>query len=87
TRINDQLFISINGSEHIKNTLLHLFRDVRKLNPEITSAQQIRQSTITHWLKIHNLRQVQYMAGHKWVSSTECYQANNLEDLQTRLDK
>lgn len=87
TRINDQLFISINGSEHIKNTLLHLFRDVRKLNPNITSAQQIRQSTITHWLKIHNLRQVQYMAGHRWVSSTERYQANNLEDLQTRLDK
>jgi len=87
TRIENQLFISINGSEHIKNSLLHLFRDIKKINPSITNAKQIRQSAITHWLKNYNLRQVQYMAGHKYVSSTERYQANNLEGLQTRLEK
>jgi integrase/recombinase XerD len=87
TRINDQLFVSINGSEHIKNSLLHLFRDVRKINPNIINAVQIRQSVITHWLKNHNLRQVQYMAGHKYVSSTERYQTNNLENLQSKLEQ
>ena len=61
-RIENQLFISINGSENIKNSLLHLFRDVKKINPNITNAKQIRQSTITWWLKHYNLRQVQYMA-------------------------
>lgn len=86
-QIESQLFISINGSEHIKNSLLHLFLDIKKINPNITNAKQIRQSTITHWLKNYNLREVQYMAGHKHVSSTERYQANNLEGLQTRLEK
>lgn len=87
TRIKDQLFVSINGSEHIKNSLLHLFRDVQKINPNIINAVQIRQSVITYWLKNHNLRQVQYMAGHKYVSSTERYQTNNLDNLQNRLDQ
>ena len=31
-RIENQLFVSINGSEHIKNSLLHLFRLIRKKN-------------------------------------------------------
>jgi integrase/recombinase XerD len=86
-RIKDQLFVSINGSDNIKNSLLHLFRDVQKINPNITNAKQIRQSTITYWLKTHNLRQVQYMAGHKYVSSTERYQTNNLDNLQSKLEK
>jgi integrase/recombinase XerD len=87
TRIENQLFISINGSENIKNSLLHLFKDIQKINPSITNAKQIRQSTITYWLKTMNLRQVQYMAGHKYVSSTERYQLNNLDNLQSKLEK
>lgn len=87
TRVKEQLFVSLNGSEHIKNSLLHLFRNVQKINPDITSAAQIRQSVITHWLKTRNLREVQYMAGHKYVSSTERYQTNNLDSLQSKLEK
>jgi integrase/recombinase XerD len=87
TQIEDQLFISINGSENIKNSLLHMFRAIRKTNPEILNPKQIRASVITYWLKNHNLRQVQYMAGHKYVSSTERYQMNNLDNLQSKLEK
>jgi len=86
-RINNQLFISINGSEDIKNSLLHLFREIKKINPAIINAIKIRQSVITYWLKTMNLRQVQYMAGHKYVSSTERYQRSNLENLQNKLEK
>lgn len=85
--LRDQLFISVNGSEHIKNSLLHLFRLIRKTYPDITSAQQIRQSVIFQWLKDHNLREVQYMAGRHWVSSTELYQPGNLDHLQSKVDK
>lgn len=87
TRLENQLFISINGSENIKNSLLHLFRAIRKTNPEITNPKQIRASVITNWLKNYNLRQVQYMAGHKYVSSTERYQLNNLDNLQSKLER
>jgi integrase/recombinase XerD len=90
-KIENQLFISINGSENIKNSLLHLFKDIQKINPPalcgITNAKQIRQSVIVQWLKTMNLRQVQYMAGHKYVSSTERYQTNNLDNLQSKLEK
>lgn len=86
-RLKEQLFISINGSGNIKNSLLHLFKSIQKTVPEIINAKQIRASVITHWLKNYNLRQVQYFAGHKYVSSTERYQLNNLEDLQSKLEK
>src|SRR3972149_2120619 len=86
-RLKDQLFISVNGSENIKNSLLHMFRAIQKINPEILHPKQIRASAITYWLKNYNLRQVQYMAGHKYVSSTERYQLNNLDNLQSRLEK
>jgi integrase/recombinase XerD len=86
-RLEDQLFMSINGSENIKNSLLHMFRKIRKTHPEIYNPKQIRASVITHWLKNYNLRQVQYMAGHKYVSSTERYQLNNLDNLQSKLER
>lgn len=87
TRIKEQLFVSLNGSEHIKNSLLHLFRDVQKINPGIMNAAQIRRSVIIYWLKTCNLREVQYMSGHKYVSSTERYQTNNLDNLQSKLER
>lgn len=93
-QLKGQLFISINGSENIKNSLLHMFRNIRKENPDILSpkqtcltARQVRASVITHWLKEYNLRQVQYFAGHKYVSSTERYQMNHLDNLQKKLEK
>lgn len=49
--------------------------------------KQIRASVITHWLKQYNLRQVQYMAGHRHISSTEAYLAGQIEDLQSDIDK
>ena len=83
----DRLFISMEGSLNLKNSLHHLFLRLKRIYPEIKNAQQIRQSVITHWLKTNNLREVQYMAGHRWVSSTERYQQNNLEDLQKEINR
>jgi integrase/recombinase XerD len=78
----EQLFISMNGSPNIKNSLLHLTKALQKINPKLRNAKHIRMSTIANWLKTNDIRKVQYMAGHKYVSSTERYQAANLEDLQ-----
>lgn len=86
-RLREQLFISINGSGNIKNSLLHMFRKIRKTNPDILHPKQIRASVISHWLKSYNLREVQYFAGHKHVYSTERYQLNQLDNLQKRLEK
>lgn len=82
-----QLFISINGCENMKGSLYHFNNVLRKLNPKYRNNIQIRQSVITEWLKEKDLRTVQYMAGHRYVSSTERYQTNNLEDLKEALNK
>jgi integrase/recombinase XerD len=82
-----RLFISMNSLEDMKNSLLHLNYALRKLNPKYKHGMQVRQSVITEWLKEKNLRTVQYMAGHRYISSTERYQTNNLEDLKDALNK
>jgi integrase/recombinase XerD len=87
TEKEGRLFLSMEGKPELKNSLHHLFRALKLFDEQISSANQIRQSVITYWLKNHNLRQVQYMAGHKYVSSTERYQQNNIEDLQKEVNK
>ncbi len=63
-----------------------LMTTLRKQNKKIIDAQQLRSSVIVNWLKQYNLRQVQYMAGHKYISSTEKYKQEDLEDLQRQLE-
>ena len=40
-----------------------------------------RASVITNWLGHYNLRKVQYLAGHRYISSTERYLQDDLENL------
>lgn len=82
-----RLFTGRNNLENLKNTLLHLCHALRRINPKVKHATQIRQSVITEWLKEKGLRQVQYMAGHRYVSSTERYLTTNLEDLREALNR
>jgi len=61
-------------------------QELKTNNKKFINFLQVRASVITHWLGQHNLRQVQYMAGHRYVSSTESYLSNNIEDLQKDID-
>jgi len=83
------LFIEVIKKEvserNINNRIQYMFDQLKKLNPKVINAKQLRSSVITFWLRQNNLRQVQYMAGHRYVSSTERYQVNNLDDLQNEL--
>ncbi|ALO13883.1 site-specific tyrosine recombinase XerD [Salinivirga cyanobacteriivorans] len=60
---------------------------INRYEPRLKNIAQIRASVITNWLQHYNLREVQYMAGHKYVSSTERYRTDNLEGLQKELEK
>lgn len=73
--------------QNISNQVQWMLKQLRQLQPGIINAQQIRSSVLTHWLKKNSLREVQYLAGHKYVSSTERYQVNNLDDLQNELQQ
>jgi integrase/recombinase XerD len=64
-----------------------LSEELRKQNPRFQDVNQVRASVITHWLGKHGLRQVQYMAGHRFISSTERYQVGQIADLQSDIDR
>ena len=68
------------------NVWKRLSDEVRKQHPRFLNFLQVRTSVITYWLKVHNLRQVQYMAGHRFLSTTEGYLINQMEDLQKDID-
>ena len=53
---------------------------LRKINASVKNFDQIRASVITHWVKIYNLRKAQHMAGHRYVSSTEDYKQQVLDE-------
>lgn len=82
-----RLFTGRDDNEDLKNTLLHLNHALKRINSKVRHSQQIRQSVITEWLKDKDLRTVQYMAGHRYVSSTERYRESNLEELKEALIK
>lgn len=83
---SNQLFISTGKGARLSNSYTRMLVQMRKVNPEVKDLKQIRASVITHWLKQHHIRQVQYMAGHKYVSSTDHYRTDKLESLQEQLE-
>lgn len=83
----EQYLLTSGQSNDLGNSLHRLVKHLKKINSNVTSLHQIRANVIINWLKKHNLRQVQYMAGHRYVSSTEAYQLNDIEDLQQALNK
>jgi len=63
-----------------------IVEQAKKNQPEIIDSRQIRTSVIMNWLKQYNIRQVQYMAGHKSIRSTEQYRNQDLTDLTKQLE-
>jgi site-specific recombinase XerD len=78
----EELFI---GNLH--NIINLLLEELKGINLQIKNAQHIRASVILYWLRQHNKRQVQYMAGHKYIHSTEAYEVQELETLTNQLTK
>ena len=63
-----------------------IIEQVKRIHPEIKDSRQIRCSVLMNWLKQYNIRQVQYMAGHKSIRSTEAYKNQDLTDLSKQLE-
>ncbi len=58
-----------------------IIKKLKKYNQKVESSKQIRASVITAWLKQYNLRKTQVLAGHRYISSTERYLQDDLENL------
>ena len=83
----DKLFIQWNNGENFYGITQGILKTLRTINSRIKNLDQIRASVITAWLRIFDLRKVQYLAGHKYVSSTEAYKANVIDELQEDIRK
>jgi len=81
----DKLLIGANGGRQFSNFVTRLMQKLRKIDPSVKNAKQLRASVIMKWLKQHNLREVQYMAGHRYVSTTESYKQNEMEGLKEEI--
>jgi integrase/recombinase XerD len=82
-----RLFTSMGSSYNLSNTLYKITKTLKKQHTDFKNLQQLRQSRIALWTKQYDIRQAQYLAGHKYVSSTERYQNTHMDDLQKELDK
>ena len=74
----DQLF-PINTRFNVLTS--QIMKKLKKYNQKAENIKQIRASVITNWLGQYNLRKVQYLAGHRYISSTERYLQDDLENL------
>jgi integrase/recombinase XerD len=82
-----KLFVSAGSSDKLGNTFQKLSKRLKNRHGFFTGFPQVRSSVIANWLKAHSLRQVQYWAGHKYVSSTERYLLGGLEGLKQSVEK
>ena len=73
-------------SKKSSDMICKIVEAVKKIYPVLKDSRQIRASVIMNWLKTNNIRQVQYMAGHKSIRSTESYRGQDLTDLTKQLE-
>lgn len=83
----DKLFVSIEGGNSLDSCMHRLMFWVKRKNKLVVNAKQLRASVIVKWLRIYNLRKVQYLAGHRYISSTESYQQSEMEGLTEEVNK
>lgn len=81
------LFTDVGNEQQLSNRLYWLMSELRFIHPGVKNASQLRQSVITEWLKVKDIRYVQQWAGHRYVSSTERYQTQDLATLQSDLNR
>jgi site-specific recombinase XerD len=87
TGTTSQLFLQWKTKDNFHNITQGMLRHLRVINSRVKNFDQIRASVITAWLKQYDLRKVQYLAGHKYVSSTEVYKENLIDELQDDVTK
>lgn len=73
-------------SKKYSDMICKIVEQIKQTSPELKDSRQIRASVIMNWLKTNNIRQVQYMAGHKSIRSTEMYRNQDLTDLTKQLE-
>jgi len=91
---NNSLFLPLPEASKRKTnttTLMHTFKPLTKqvkiVDTRFENFKQVRASVITYWIQTLGLRKAQYLAGHRYISSTENYLPNDLQSLTEDMAK
>ena len=83
----NRFFVSTGSAYTLHGTLEKMMRGLKKKHEDFDNALQLRQSRIAIWIKQYGIRRAQYMAGHRYVGSTERYETRKLDELQKLLNQ
>ena len=66
-----------------------LRRELRKAGLKIGFKKlgQLRRSVLVLWVSRYNLREAQYLAGHRSIHTTQGYQVGLLAELQEQVER
>ena len=84
---SEKLIFSIGKNPDIKEMVCDLNKQLRKRYPRFKTLIHIRSSVIALWIEQKNIIEVQYMAGHNNINSTERYKRVSMQDLRKALDQ
>ena len=70
---------------NMSNLLTLLLAKLQTINPNVLFIRQLRTSVIVDWLREYNLREVQYFAGHRNITTTEEYLMQDVGKLKKTL--
>jgi len=86
----EKLFFTLSGepeSGSLSNVFTKIANQIKIIDKQFVNFKQFRASAVSLWIKTEGLRKAQYMAGHRYIGSTENYLSNNLDDLKDGIDK
>lgn len=91
---SEQLFLPLpeaskskTDKQNVMHTLKPLTKHIKSISKDFENFKQVRASVITYWIQTLGLRKAQYLAGHRYISSTENYLPNDLESLTDDIAK
>ena len=84
---SEKLLITTGHTDTIIEIARELLNELQLKHSFLKSFRQIRNSVISHWLEEKNIREVQYLAGHGNIKSTQRYEQVNLQELTEQLNK
>jgi site-specific recombinase XerD len=66
---------------NLNNIIFYILNELKGNFTQIQNAGHIRASVILNWMKDYDKRQTQYLIGHRYISSTEKYQQQDIQSL------
>ncbi len=83
----ERLFFTTGGKADMSSALNQMVKRLQRIDPRVQNIKHLRACVITKWLKKYGLRKTQYLAGHRYLSSTEKYKINDLEGMQEEINQ